>query len=280
MTDSPDLAGLLKREALTVGTLMVSPGPTFAAAAAGCGLDFVFLDTEHVPLDRGALQAACSLYRALKLPPLVRIPQADATLARQALDAGACGIVASYMEEVEQVQELRKACKLKPLQGERLRQAMEDPVRFAAEFPDTDAFVKSRGDRIALVINVESQRAIDNLEAMLAVPGVDAILVGPHDLSVNLGVPEDFESPVFQSALRVIFAKARAAGVGAGIHQGMPPSTPGMTPDVASAWIAAGCNVYVHSADVGLFADGLQSDLARVRGGAAVAEPAVKKQKT
>merc|ERR1711972_1305078 len=102
---------------------------------------------------------------------------------------------------------------------------------------------------------------------MLAVPGVDAILVGPHDLSCNLGVPEDFESEIFQSALRTIFGKARAAGVGAGIHNGMPPGTPGMTPDYAKRWLQEfGCNVYVHGADVNLFAAQLKRDLKVVRG--------------
>ena len=97
-------------------------------------------------------------------------------------------------------------------------------------------------------------------------PGVDGLLVGPHDLSCSLGVPEDFESPIFQDALKTIFTKARAAGVGAGIHQGMPPTTPGMTPDYASLWINDGCNVYVHAADVNLFATQLKRDLLSIRG--------------
>ena len=185
---------------------------------------------------------------------------------RAVIDAGACGVVASYMETVEEVQELRKAVKLKPLQGALLRTAMEEPERFAREHGQTKAFIEGRQNPCALVINVESQAAIDNLEKMLAVPGVDAVLVGPHDLSCNLGVPEDFTNPIFQEALRSIFTKARAAGVGAGIHQGMPPTTPGMTPDMATKWIEEfGCNVYVHAADVNLFATQLKRDLSQIK---------------
>jgi 4-hydroxy-2-oxoheptanedioate aldolase len=96
--DALDLAGMLRADELCCGTLMVSTHPAFAAAACGGGaLDFVFLDTEHVPLDRGALAQACALYRARGVPPLVRIPKADATLARAVVDAGACGVVASYL---------------------------------------------------------------------------------------------------------------------------------------------------------------------------------------
>jgi len=261
-----DLAGLLRGAACTFGTLMVSPQPAFAAAVASTGVDFVFIDTEHIPLDRGLLEHMCFAYRQLGLPPLVRIPKADAVLARAVIDAGACGVVASYMETTEEVDELRKAVKLKPLQGKLLRTAMTDPERFAREHAQTRAFIDRRQQPCALVINVESQAAIDNLDSMLAVPGVDAVLVGPHDLSCNLGVPEDFESPIFQEALRTIFRKARAANVGAGIHQGMPPSTAGMTPEFASKWISEyGCNVYVHSADVTLFSTQLKRDLCTIR---------------
>merc|ERR1712232_1416112 len=87
------------------------------------------------------------------------------------------------------------------------------------------------------------------------------------DLSFSLGVPEDFANPKFQEALRTIFGKARAAGVGAGIHNGMPPGTPGMTTDYAQRWISEfGCNVYVHGADVNLFAAQLKRDFASIRG--------------
>ena len=75
---------------------MTCPSASFAAVAANSGLDFVFIDTEHIPLDRDTLAKMCTMYKALGLPPLVRIPKADATLCRMAIDAGACGIVAPY----------------------------------------------------------------------------------------------------------------------------------------------------------------------------------------
>lgn len=257
---------LLRREAVSYGTLMVSPSTAFATAAAGCGIDFVFIDTEHVPLDRMPLSHMCMEYTALGLPPLVRIPKADAVLARAVIDAGACGVVASYCETVEQVKELRRAVKLKPLQGELLELAMEEPERFEREHPKTAAFVKERNAHVALVLNIESRAAIRDLEKLLAVPGVDSVLVGPHDLSCSLGVPEDFASSIFQDALKTIFTTARAAGVGAGIHQGMPPTTPGMTPEYVVKWINDyGCNVYVHAADVNLFSTMLKTQLGTIR---------------
>jgi len=244
----------------------VSGHTAFTTAAAGSGIDFVFIDTEHVPLDRDNLSKMCMAYTNLGIPPLVRIPKADAVLARAVMDAGACGVVASYCETVEQVRELRRAVKLKPLQGELLALAMDHPAEFEASHPKTAAFVEEKNRKIALVLNIESEAAIRDLDILLAEPGVDSVLVGPHDLSCSLGVPEDFESDKFQNALQTIFSKARAAGKGAGIHQGMPPTTPGMTPEFASKWIKDyGCNVYVHAADVNLFSSQLKGQLAQIR---------------
>jgi 2-keto-3-deoxy-L-rhamnonate aldolase RhmA len=267
------LASMLRSPETTFGTCMLCPTVAFANAAASSGqLDFVFIDTEHVPLDRGPLSQMCLAYRALGLPPLVRIPRADAALARQAIDAGACGVVAAYMETVEQVEELRSAVKLRPLQGALLHKALSSPAALARSHPKTARRVREQNAELALVVNIESQAAIDNLDAILAVPGVDCLLVGPHDLSFSLGVPEDFESETFQQALKTIFAKARAANVGAAIHQGVPPTTPGMTPADAARWIGElGCNVYVHAADLNLFVTQLSRDLAAVREATATA---------
>lgn len=262
-----NLADLLRSEKNVYGTLMTCSDALYAKFAAGSNLDFVFIDTEHVPLDRGELASMCLMYKTLGMPPLVRVPKADAALARQVMDAGACGVVAAYMETVEQVLELKSAVKLKPIQGALLRQALDDPKKFAVEHEKTAQELAKRNAPTALVVNIESRAAIDNLDNLLGVPGVDAILVGPHDLSFSLGVPEDFANPIFQDALKLIFSKARAAGVGAGIHNGMEPGTPGMTMDFVQRWISWGCNVYVHGADVNLFAAQLKRDLATARSG-------------
>jgi len=260
-----NLAELLKRDKTTYGTCMTCPDALFAKFAAQSKLDFVFIDTEHIPLDRGELANMCLMYKTQGMPPLVRIPKADAALARQVLDAGACGVVAAYMETVEQVLELKSAVKLKPIQGELLRKALDDPKQFEIDHERTAKELAKRNAPMALVLNIESQAAIDNLDNLLAVPGVDAILIGPNDLSYSLGVPEDFANPIFQNALKAIFSKARAAGVGAGIHNGKEPGTPGTTMDFVQQWISWGCNFYVHGVDASMFSAQLKRDLAMVR---------------
>ena len=111
------------------GTLIVSPSPRWPEVVATCGLDFVFIDTEHIALDRSQLSWMCQTYQALGIPPLVRIPSPDPYAATMALDGGAAGIIAPYVESVEQVQHLRGAVKMRPIKGLKLQKMLEsDPA--------------------------------------------------------------------------------------------------------------------------------------------------------
>ncbi len=83
------------------GTLIVSPSPRWPEAVKTCGLDFVFIDTEHIALDRAQLSWMCQTYAALGLPPLVRIPSPDPFAATMVLDGGAAGVIAPYVESAE-----------------------------------------------------------------------------------------------------------------------------------------------------------------------------------
>ncbi len=222
------------------GTLIVSDSPRWPGQIAQVGLDFVFIDTEHVALDRQPLAWMCQTYAALGLPPIVRIPSPDPYAATMALDAGAAGIVAPYVETVEQVQTLRGAVKLRPIKGARLDAVLGGRSHFE---PQLSAYQQEHHGENILVINIESRPAVENLDALLAVEGVDAVLVGPHDLSSSLGIPERYDAPEFDAAIRTIAHKARSRGVGAGIHSWM-----GIPREVE--WAGMGLNYFIHSADI------------------------------
>lgn len=116
-------------------------------------------------------------------------------------------MVLPYMETVDEVKALRGAVKLRPLKGKILRDSLA-AGKVAGD--SLSSYVKRGGDQRALVLNIESQAAIDNLDAMLAPElEVDAVLIGPHDLSCNLGVPEQYDHPTFKVAVQTIFSKAR-----------------------------------------------------------------------
>lgn len=240
------------------GTLVVSPSPRWPQSVRGCGLDFVFLDTEHIALDRHPLSWMCQTYSALGLPPIVRIPSPDPFAATMVLDGGAAGIIAPYIETAEQVRALRGAVKLRPLKGKKL----EGALRGEKMEPELEEYLTNPEQERVLVVNIESVPAIAALDEILAVPGLDAVLIGPHDLSCSLGIPEQYAHPKFREAARTIFSKARAAKVGAGIHFWDDLS-------LAREFIGEGANFFIYSSDVRLFSANLTRDLEFLRSGKA-----------
>jgi 4-hydroxy-2-oxoheptanedioate aldolase len=177
------------------GTAVGSQSPLWPPAVKRAGADFVFIDTEHTPLDRGIVAQMCLAYSALGLPPLVRTPSPDPYEACQVLDGGAAGVLAPYIEHPEQVSRLVGATKMRPLKGERLDEALRDRDCLG---PELNSYLDNRNRDNFLLINVESVPAIKRLEQILAVPGLDGVIVGPHDLSVGLGLPEQYDDPQFE----------------------------------------------------------------------------------
>jgi 4-hydroxy-2-oxoheptanedioate aldolase len=222
---------------------------------AGVGLDFVFIDTEHMPIQREQLAWMCQTYHALHLAPIVRIPEPDPYRACMALDGGAAGIIAPYVESAAQVRALRGAVKFRPLKGRRLYHALEG--RETLEEDLTAYLDQSNAGRV-MIVNIESVPALEALDEILDVPDIDALLVGPHDLSLNLGFPEQYHHPAFQEAVRTIIRKARARRVGVGIHFSF-----GIDQEIA--WAKEGANLILHSSDLFLVRDALTADLETFR---------------
>jgi 4-hydroxy-2-oxoheptanedioate aldolase len=234
---------------------LVAPSPLWPGLGRQLGLDFVFVDTEHIPLDRQTLSWICQTYQALGLPPVVRIPCNDPFEACKALDAGAGGIIGPYVESAEQVRELVGAVKLRPLKGRRLQDALRDRNTLEPEL--RDYLDKRNGDKI-LIANIESVPALSNLSEICSVPGLDAVLIGPHDLSCSLGIPEQYDHPRFDEAVRTIFRTARQHGIGAGIHFWL-----GLEQEIT--WARAGGNLVMHSSDLATVSRVLKSEIEELR---------------
>lgn len=253
--NNASLRAALRAGRRVYGTLVVSPSPRWPDTVASLGLDFVFIDTEHIALDRAQLSWMCQAYRAFGLPPIVRIPSPDPYQACMVLDGGAAGIIAPYVETVDQVQALRGAVKLRPIKGERLAAALRDATALE---PELRTYLEQRNRDSLFIINIESTPALDRLNELLAVPGLDAILIGPHDLSCSLGIPERYADPRFEAAVLDIIRRARAAGVAAGIHWWGPVER-------FASWIEAGLNLVICNGDISAMHAKLGADIAMLR---------------
>ena len=245
----------LKRGKRLYGTAVLSPSPLWPPAVKRTGVDFVFIDTEHTPFDRTILAQMCLAYRGCGLPPLVRIPYPDPHKARKVLDGGASGILAPYVESPEQVRELVGATKLRPLKGERLRIALQKRDSLESELAD---YLSDWNKENFLMINIESVPAVEKLDSILDVPGLDGVIIGPHDLSLSLGVPEQYRDPRFESVVETIISKTRARGLSVGIHLSEEA-------ELQIKWARAGANIIMHSSDLAMFRQRLKEDISTIR---------------
>ncbi|MCE1198991.1 MAG: aldolase/citrate lyase family protein [Marinilabiliales bacterium] len=245
----------IKAGKLVYGTCITSPAPMWPSIAQRSGLDFVFLDTEHIPLERMEIASMCQAFRAMGIAPIVRIPSPDPYRACQMMDAGAEGIVAPYLERVDQIKELVGATKYRPLKGELLNKVLEDPQQLEASLKE---YLENWNRGNLCIANIESVPALDRLDALLSVEGLDAVFIGPHDLSISLGLPEQYDHPLFEEAVRKIIQTSREYGLAVGIHFSETPAR-------QIRWINEGVNLIIHSSDLALFTQRLQADMREIK---------------
>lgn len=254
--DGRSLRASLHEGRLAIGSLVASPSPRWLGAISGSGIDFVFIDTEHIPIDRHQLSWMCLGYAARGLAPIVRIPAPDPYQAAMAVDAGAHGVVAPYIEHPDQIRSLVGAVKHRPMKGERLSAMLDGREKPTKELA---AYLDRSNPNAVVIANIESLVAMKRLPELCAVPGLDAVLIGPHDLTVQLGVPEAWNHPLFLDAVRTILRTARHAGIGAGIHHWV--STERMRD-----YVSWGSNLLIDHGDVSLVAEQLRQRAAVIRG--------------
>lgn len=251
------------------GTLVVSPSPLWPENMAKLGLDFVFIDTEHIALDREKLAWMCHTYRGYGLYPIVRILSPDPFLATRALDGGARGIIAPYVESPQQARDMVGAVKLNPVKGNKLQGFLSNKE---SPSPKLEKHLAKRNWQNTLILNIESVEGIQKMDEILDVEGVDGILIGPHDLSCSLDMPQDYRNPEFDKAVRQIIGKARSSGVGAGIHCVMGSDAL----DLEQRWIEAGANFVLHSADIIAAMETLKREIGLLKAGNVRAEDSEK----
>ncbi|MCG8311552.1 MAG: aldolase/citrate lyase family protein [Cytophagales bacterium] len=250
-----DLKQKLIRGQNVYGTCVTVNTPIWPALVTNANLDFVFIDTEHIPIDRSELAKMCRSYQANGITPIVRIPKPDPYRASQVIDDGAVGVIAPYLENTDQVRKLVGATKCRPLKGEKLNRILEDGLRPEAE-------LKTYLDRYNIgnlcIANIESIPAVERLDELLSLEGLDAVFIGPHDLSVNMGLPEHYEHPDFKATVKTIIKKARRYTLGVGIHFSLEPKW-------QIEWIKEGVNMIIHSSDMALFSKQLNADINEIK---------------
>jgi 2-keto-3-deoxy-L-rhamnonate aldolase RhmA len=193
-----------------VGTILTLPAPELAEIAAGAGFDWLFLDMEHGLLD--IVNAQRMVQAAGTCPCLVRVPANEPVWIKKAMDIGVAGLIFPNIKSAEEAARAVREAKYPP-EGVRsvgIGRAHGYGARFAE-------YVEKANADTTLIAQVEHIEGVQNIDVILAMPGVDAVFVGPFDLSASMGKPGRIGDTDVREAIGIVRKACAARGIPAGI---------------------------------------------------------------
>lgn len=207
------LKAKLKNREITIGSWITFSDPAIAEIMAKSGFDWLVIDNEHSCLTVSNIQELIRVIDLCGVPPLVRVMQNNSDLIKKFMDAGAHGVIVPMVNTKEDAEKVVNAVKYSPIgtRGVGLSRAQN----YSRDF---ESYRKWNQENSIVIIQVEHYLAIENLEAIMSVEGVDGFIVGPYDLSGSLGIPGEFNHPKFLEAINTITEKAKKNGYLIGQH--------------------------------------------------------------
>ena len=244
---------------VTFGAWLSVPSAFSAEVMAHQGFDWLCVDMQHGVIDYQVAVTMLQAISATQTIPFVRVPWNEPGIIGKMLDAGAYGVIIPMVNSRDEAERAVGACRYAPT-GYR----SFGPTR-AAYYAGSDYFAHAN-DEIACIPMIETKAAVECLDDILSVPGIDAVYVGPADLSLTLGLPPGMwhDDASFQQARTAIVEGCKRHGVTAGIHASAA---------LAPKHVEAGFQMITVSSDVGSIAAGAARDLRSVRETGASGQP-------
>ena len=247
---APSFRQRLKDHEALFGTIVSLASPEVAEVLSAAGFDWLFIDAEHSPLDVLTIQRI--LQGAGSTPCLVRLARGDEVSIKKALDVGATGIIAPLINSADQAAEVVRHAKYAPLGTRGVGVGRAHGYGFAFE-----EYVSRANDETVVVVQAEHIEAVNNIEAIGRVPGVDAVLVGPYDLSASLGRLGEVTHPDVVSAIERVTQVCQGANMPLGIF--------GMTAEAVRPYIERGYTLLAVSIDTVLLGNAARQLLAQIK---------------
>jgi len=201
----------LKAGETLIGTMVTIPAPSVAEILADVGFDWLFIDGEHGALGTsdvlGILQAVGD-----RVPCIVRVPGAEESPIKRVLDLGAAGIIVPQTNTAEQVADVVRYSRYAPIgaRGVGLGRAHGYGLRF-------QEYMETANEEVVVIVQAEHADAVKNIEAMVAVAGIDAVLLGPYDLAASLGKMGQIDDPLVTGAIDRVTAACQKVNMPLGI---------------------------------------------------------------
>jgi 2-keto-3-deoxy-L-rhamnonate aldolase RhmA len=241
-----------------LGTWIMSASPIVAEAVGCAGFDWGVIDMEHTPLDLMDVVHLLQAVAGTKMLPILRVPWNDTVTVKRVLDAGAATLLFPFVQNAEEAHRAVAATRYPP-EGVRGMAGMSRGSRFGT-LPD---YYKVANTQIGVIVQLETPAAVGQLEAIAGVAGVDAIFLGPADLSGAMGHVGQLTHPDVMTLMTDAVRRCKALGV--------PVGTVGGTPELVAQYRTIGFDFVAIASDLGFLMRGAQAALATLRGAPAQA---------
>lgn len=233
-TPTQSFAERLRQKERLLGTMLTLPSAEIAELLANAGYDWLFIDAEHGAFDPHDAQRM--LQAAGDCPAVIRVPSSDDIWLKKALDIGAAGVIVPQVNTAEQARQIVDACKYSPVGNRGI--GISRAHLYGLAFED---YLNTANQQTAVILQAENEQAVANIESIVSVKGVDAILIGPYDLSANLGKIGQINDPIVQATIE----KIRQACVDADMSLGIF----GVSADAVKPYLDKGFNLITVGTD-------------------------------
>jgi 2-dehydro-3-deoxyglucarate aldolase/4-hydroxy-2-oxoheptanedioate aldolase len=229
--------------------------PEITRILAAAGLDWTYLDSEHGGFDLETLQDMARAANDNGLCPIIRVAELQYALVARALDCGAQGVLFPRVESPEVLAQAISWTKFPPLG---VRGFGLQPTHLNYEMRTMPEIIAHMNEHVMVVLQIETVTAMNRVDELLSVPGVDAVMIGPADLSISLGVPGQFEHPTMIAAIEKIRDACLRHGVAPGIHVRFAK--------LAKYWRDNGLTFVSCNSEIGYLLEKAQETVAALRG--------------
>jgi 2-keto-3-deoxy-L-rhamnonate aldolase RhmA len=252
ITENP-VKKALKEGKVVIGATVTAANPDVAATLAGVGFNFLWIEMEHSPLTLETVRSMILATRGLKAMPFTRVPVNEPWMAKRALDIGSLGVIFPFTSSRELAEQAVKSCKYPP-QGIRGYGPTMAASRWGMSGSD---YAKFANENVLVVVIIEQKQAIDKIDEIASVPGIDVLFIGVNDLSYSLGVGGKTNDPLVEEAVSKVLA--------AGKKHNIPVGYPAGNPAEINKRIAQGFRFFQASSDLSLMAAGARDLLSKIQ---------------
>ncbi len=228
--------------------------PEMAVLLKVVGLDFFFVDTEHSPADYFAIQSLCRVAQGQGITPLVRVTEGQAHLITRTLDVGAMGVIVPHVHSPEIAARAVQAVKFPP-QGRRGYGLRSTIVDFRARSAVEE--IESCNLQTMTILQIESVEGLNCVDEIAGMEEIDALFIGPYDLTLSMGIPGQFEHPKFWKAVERVLSACVRAGIAGGLQTS--------SFDILRKARECGARLLIYGSDMTVLLDGYRAAMVKLQ---------------